>query len=80
MSALSSSSWACLLQAFLIWKYLDHSAAVADKKSLQADAVLATATRECSTRNTGEESKDVPLISRSGCRRGERLNAPGNAE
>ena len=30
-----------LVAGFLIWKYLDHSAAVADKKSLQADAVLA---------------------------------------
>ena len=29
-----------LVAGFLIWKYLDHSAAVADKKSLQADAVL----------------------------------------
>lgn len=31
----------CLLTfGFLLYKYLDHSAAVADKKSLQADAVL----------------------------------------
>lgn len=29
-----------LVAGFLIWKFLDHSAAVADKKSLQADAVL----------------------------------------
>src|SRR5882762_146082 len=29
-----------LVAGFLIWKYLDHSSAVADKKSLQADAVL----------------------------------------
>lgn len=29
-----------LVAGFLIWKYLDHSAAVSDKKSLQADAVL----------------------------------------
>lgn len=29
-----------LVAGFLIWKYLDHSAVVADKKSLQADAVL----------------------------------------
>src|SRR5882757_11061352 len=29
-----------LVAVFLIWKFLDHSAAVADKKSLQADAVL----------------------------------------
>ena len=29
-----------LVAGFLVWKFLDHSAAVADKKSLQADAVL----------------------------------------
>lgn len=33
-----------LVAGFLIWKFLDHSATVADKKSLQADAVLAQQT------------------------------------